>query len=117
MKFYLSASQLPELAPLTRDQKKAVLQCAMEAFYGDQPSRVWSGLPWIVGGALGGALAATMVGAGSGLSHWKLPIIIGCGVAGAVLGTFVFGQFFTAQLRPYVRRVLEERSDEIARIK
>lgn len=117
MKLYFSNSQVQELAGLTRDQRKAVFQCALEAFYNERPSRVWSGAPWILGGILGGALVGSMVVVGTGPSHLKLLITAACGLAGAVVGTFIAGQFFTAKLRPYLRRVLEERRDEIVQIK
>ena len=116
MNLYFSTSGIPELAGLTRGQRRAVFQCALEAFYDEQPSRVWLGAPWILGGILGGTLAGAVVFAGNGLSHSKLLVIAACGLAGAALGTFISAQFQTAQLRPYLRRVLEERSEEIAQI-
>ena len=57
MKFYFTPAQAPEMAGLTRAQRKAVLRCALEAFFGEDPSRVWSAAPWLLGGLLGGALA------------------------------------------------------------
>jgi hypothetical protein len=116
MKMYFSYSRLPELAGLTRPQRRAVLRCALEAFYQDEPSRAWAGLPWITGGILGGALVGVILVA-IGLSHSKLLVITGCALAGAFLGVFIAGQFSTAQLRPYLRRVLEERKNELSQIK
>ena len=117
MKLFFSISQIPELAGLTRHQRKAVYQCAMEAFYFERPSRVWFGAPWILGGMVGGILVGVIVVAVTGLSHSKLLVTIICGLAGAIICTFIGGQFHCAQLRPYLRRVLEERRDELARIK
>lgn len=117
MKLYFSISQIPELTGLTRPQRKAVYQCAMEAFYFERPSRVWFGAPWILGGMLGGMLVGVIGVAVTGLSHSKLLVPMVGGLAGAILGTFIGGQFHTEQLRPYFRRVLEERRDELARIK
>ena len=69
MKLYFSYSKLPELAGLTRRQRRAVLQCALEAFYHEQPSRAWSGAPWIFGGMFAGTLTGGMLVAGTGLAH------------------------------------------------
>jgi hypothetical protein len=46
----------------------------------------------------------------------NLLVVSACGLAAAMIGTFVDGQFLTARLRPYFRRVLEERKDELAQI-
>lgn len=116
MKLYFGFSQLPELADLTRGQKKAVIQCALEALYAEQPSAVWIGLPWILGNILIGALAGWIVAVTAGLAYFKLTIAAGA-LAGAMLGLFIAGQFHAAQVRPYLRRVIEERREEIARVK
>ena len=117
MKFYFTPTQAPELAGLTRGQRKAVLRCALEAFFGEDPSRVWSAAPWLLGGLLGGALAGWGVAAAAGSGHhWLLATGLG-GVAGAALGNFIGTHLLTGQLRPYLRRVLEERGEEIARVK
>ena len=76
MKLYFSAAQLPELAGLTKPQRKAVLQCALEAFYFDDPSRVWFGAPWILAGIIGGAMIGWGVVCLAGLSHPKLLITV-----------------------------------------
>jgi hypothetical protein len=116
MHLYFSNSQIPELANLTRAQRKAVLKCALLAFYQEQPSKLWLGAPWLFGGASLGTLAGVALNAAAGLLHSRLLIISGCGITGAIIGIFIAGQLQTAQLRPYFRRVLEERRDEIARI-
>lgn len=115
LKLYFSPVQLPEMSELTKPQRKAVLQCALEAFYFDDPSRVWFGSPWLLAGGVGGAMVGWGVVSLTGLSHPKLLITL-CGVAGAALALFLAGQVQTTRLRPYLRRVLEERKDEIARI-
>lgn len=117
MKFYFTPAQAPELAELTRGQRKAVLRCALEAFFGEDPSQVWWPAPWLFGGLLVGALAGWGVAAAAGSSHhWLLGTAIG-GVAGAVLGNFIATHLMTERLRPYLQRVLEERGEEIARVK
>jgi len=117
MKFYFNPAHAPELAELTRGQRKAVLRCALEAFFGEDPARVWSAAPWLFGGLLGGALAGWGVAAAAGSSdHWLLGTTIG-GVAGAGLGNFIASHLMTERLRPYLQRVLEERGEEIARVK
>ncbi len=116
MKIYFSNSQIPERAGLTSNQWKAVYRCGYEAFLADNPSRVWLGAPWILGGILGGALTGWMVVTGNGHSYSKSLVIAAGGLVGALVGVFIGTQILTAQLRPYLRRVLEERKDEIAQI-
>lgn len=113
---YLAVSQIPELAGLNPVQRKAVYRCALEAFYAEEPARVWLGLPWMLGGLLAGALVGAVALAVTGLAYSKLLVVTLCGCAGVAVGIFVAAQLQTAQLRPYLRRVLEERKDEIARI-
>ena len=117
MTFYFTLSQVPELAGLTRRQRRLVYRCALEALFAEEPSTVWLGGPWITGGILTGALAGWLVVAAAGLAHSKLLVIAAGGLAGALVGIFIGGQLFNARLRPYYRRVLEERKDEIAKIK
>jgi hypothetical protein len=116
MSLYFTPSQIPELAGLTRRQRKLVYQCALEALFFEQPPTLWLGLPWILGGILSGALAGWMLVASIGLSHSNLLAIAAGGLAGAIIGVFIGAQILTAKVRPYLRRVLEERKDEIARI-
>jgi outer membrane lipoprotein SlyB len=85
------------------------------ALFAEQPSTAMAGAPWITGGILTGALGG-LAAATAGLSQSKLLVIIAGGLAGALLGVFISAQILTAQLRPYYRRVLEERKDEIAQI-
>jgi hypothetical protein len=117
MKLYFSNSQIPEVAGLTRNRRRAGSQCALEVYFAEDQSRVFHGVPWLFGGLLGGVLVGAAVVFGSGLSHWKLLVIIACGLAGAAAGTFIAAQFMVEQLRPYLRRVLEERKEEIEKIK
>jgi len=116
MKLYFSYSQIPELTGLSRRQRKTVYQCGLQAYFADDLSRVWAGAPWIFGGLLSGALAGWMMVAGIGLSDSKLLVIAAGGLAGALIGIFIGTHILHAQLRPYLRRVLEERKDEIGQI-
>jgi ribose/xylose/arabinose/galactoside ABC-type transport system permease subunit len=116
MKLYFSASQIPELRALTRHQRKAVFQCAMEAFYHDDPSRVWIGTRWFMAGILCGTLAGALAVALLGLLRSPVLIITLGGLAGAAAGILIATQSNTAQLRPYLRRVIEHRRDEISKI-
>ncbi|HZR16866.1 MAG TPA: hypothetical protein VFE51_06020 [Verrucomicrobiae bacterium] len=115
MKLYFSSGQIPELKELTRPQRKAVLQCALEAFYFDDVSRVWFGTPWIVGGIFGGAMMGWGLASLSGFSHPKLASTF-FGLGGAAIGLFLATQINFTRLRPYLRRVVEERKNEIAKI-
>lgn len=116
MKFYFTPAQAPELARLTRAQRKAVLRCALQAFFGEDPSRVWSSAPWLFGGLLGGALVGWGAAAAAGSCvSWLLGAIMG-GAVGAVVGNFIATHLLTERLRPYFQRVLEERGDELAGI-
>jgi hypothetical protein len=114
MKLYFKIAQIPELEGLTRQQRKAVYQCALEAFYFEDRSRVFFGTRWILAGILGGAIAGWGLASLTGFSHPKLLISL-CGLAGVVVSIFFAQQVHTKLLRPYLRRVLEERKDEIAR--
>ena len=117
MKFYFTPAQAPEMAGLTRAQRKAVMRCALEAFFGEDPSRVWSAAPLLFGGLLGGALAGWGIAAAAGLGeHWLLGASIGA-VGGAVAANFIATHSMTTRLRPYLRRVMEERREEMMRMK
>jgi len=115
MKLYFTYNQLPEFEGLTPRQRKAIYGCALEAYLAEDSARLRFGVPW----GLGGLFSGTMVGWGivhlTGSAHPGLLMTL-CGLGGALLALFLAGPFQMAQLRPYLRRVLEERKDEIARI-
>jgi membrane protein DedA with SNARE-associated domain len=115
MKLYFSKSQVPELAGLAPLRRKLVYQCALEALLTEQPSTIWICSFWLLGSILIGALAGGLTDTGCHFSHPILIVTVG-GLVGALIGVFIGTQFLTARLRPYLRRVLEERKDEIARI-
>ena len=121
MKMYLFTFQIPELKPLTKRQRKAVYMCAFEALFAEQPSTLRTCNLWVIGGIAIGALAGGLAVAG-GIS-WQfaalgktLPVVIAGCLAGAVAGSLLGAQWIHGRLRPYFRRVLEERQEEIARI-
>lgn len=117
MKLYFSYRKIPELMGLTHHQQKAVYQCGLEAFLGEQPSRIWSGIPWLLGGIFSGSLAGWLLANRIGLSsHSELLIAAAGGLLGILITSLIGAQIFNAQLRPYLRRVLEERKEEIAQI-
>lgn len=115
MKFYFANSQIPELAGLTRLRRKLVYQCALQALLTEQPSTMTAGSCWLFGCILIGALAGGLTDTGCHFSHPILVVTVG-GLVGALIGVFISTQFLTARLRPYLRRVLEERKDELAQI-
>ncbi len=116
MKLYFSYNQLPEFADLTPRQRKAVYRCALEAYLTEDSSRLWFGAPWGFGGLVSGALVGWGIVRLTGSVHPRLLITL-CGLGGAVLSLLLAGPVQMAQLRPYVRRVLQERKDEIAEIR
>ena len=116
MKFYLTPTQAPEMAGLTRAQRKAVLRCALEAFFAEDASRVWSSAPWLFAAMLVGALSGWVVAAVTGFTHFKILAAVVGGLGGAVSGNLIATHFMTERLRPFLQRVLEERREEIERI-
>ena len=121
MKFYFCFAQIPELKPLTKPQRKAVYQCAFEALFAKQPATMRTCNLWVFGGIAVGALAGGLAVAGgfswqfAGLGR-TLAVVIAGGLAGAVAGSLLGSHWLHARMRPYFRRVLEERKEEIARI-
>jgi hypothetical protein len=115
MKLYFKSAQIPELEGLTRQQRKAVFQCALEAFYFEDRSRVFFGTRWILAGILCGAIAGWGLDSLTGFSQPKLLISL-CGLAGLAASIFFAQQAQTKLLRPYLRRVIDERKEEIARL-
>lgn len=115
MKIYFIYPQIPELAGLTRLRRKLVYQCALQALLRYEPSTLRGCSCWLFGGILIGALAGWLTDARCHLAH---PILLATagGCVGALTGNVIGLQFLTARLRPYLRRVLEERKDELARI-
>jgi len=121
MKLYFSISQIPELAGLARPRRKAVYQCALEALFAEQPSIIWICSRWVFGGILIGVLADWLIVAGFvrlPFAGWGKQLLITAvgGLVGAMIGIFIGAQWMTARVRPYLRRVLEERANEIAQI-
>jgi len=121
MKIYFTLAQVPEMAGLTRQKRKLVYQCALEALFAEQPAILWVCSRWLWGSLLGGVVVG-MAAATHGFAHWdglrsRLLVPIVLGLAGGLIGAFFGGQRITALLRPYFRRVLEERKDELDRIR
>jgi len=122
MKAYFFTFQIPELKPLNKRQRKAVYICAFEALFAEQPSTMRMCNLWVFGGLAIGAMAGGLAVAG-GVS-WPfaalgktLPVVIAGGLAGFVAGSLQGAQWLHARMRPYFRRVLEERKEEMEQIK
>ena len=121
MPLYFSMFKVPELAGLTPLRKKLVCQCAMEAYFAEEPAIMRFCVSWVVGCILGGMVAGWVAVNGWSFSNsagWakNLLVLPVCGLAGALIGNLIANPIFHARLRPYIRRVLEERKDEIAQI-
>lgn len=112
MTLYLAESQIPELATLSRRQRRFVRQGAFAMLRSEQPSAA------SICGVLAGSFAAGLAVAGNGLSHvagleHKLIVMVAFGLAGAIVGAFIGAQLLTHRLRPYFRRFIQEHIDEI----
>jgi hypothetical protein len=121
MKFYFFYFQVPELGGLKPRQRKAVYQCAFEAFLAEQPTTIWVCTWWFFAALVGGAVAGWLAVAGGHFTqavspNGKLLAAGAGGLAGAMVFTFVSAHWMNSRLRPYFRRVLEERRDEIQQI-
>jgi len=121
MKFYFYFSQIPELKPLNKRQRKAVYACAFEALFAEQPATMRTCQFWVLGGLAVGALAGGLAVA-DGVS-WQfaalgktMPVVIAGGLAGFVAGSLLGTQWIHTRMRPYFRRVLDERKEEIEQI-
>lgn len=117
MKTLLATGWIPELRPLTKGQQKAVYQCATEALFAEQPATLWGCNLWVFGGIAAGALAGGLAAAGGMGWNWSLPCLITGGLTGAVVGNLLGTHWIHGKLRPYFRRVLEERKAEIEQIR
>ncbi len=122
MQIYFCFSQIPELKPLTKRQRKAVYMCAYEALFAEQPSTMANCNYWVFGGIACGALAGGLAVAGGVSWHFAalgktLPVIIAACLAGAVAGSLLGSHWLHGRMRPYFRRVLEERKEEIEKIR
>jgi hypothetical protein len=121
MKVYFTYRRIPELAGLTARQRKLVYRCALEAFFADNPSSIQVCTVIMSASILVGVLAGWLVATRTcltGPAWWQTKwfVVALSGLAAAALGNFAGNQWMTARLRPYLRRVLERRSLEIAQI-
>lgn len=121
MKIYITYRRIPELVALTPAQRKLVYRCALTAFFADNPSSMQVCTLIMLGSILPGLLAGWLVAAQIGLNGpawWQTKwfAMALSGVVAAVIGNTIGNQWLTARLRPYLRRVLDKRSDELAQI-
>ena len=121
MNMYLFIFQIPELKPLTKRRRRAVYQCAFEALLAEQPAVLTACSLWILGGIAGGALAGGLAVLGG--VNWSfaglgkvLPVVLAGALVGAVVGNTLGAHWLHRKMRPYFRRVLEERREELERI-
>jgi len=115
MKIYFRNSHIPELSGLSRQRRKLVYQCALEALLREQFWTMFICATEVIGCALVGLLAGGWLRGQGDFSHPDWFLIAG-GLGGGLVGNFLGSQLLTARLRPYLRRVLTERRDEIDRI-
>ncbi len=116
MPLYITYRTIPEMVPLNKTQRKLVFECAMHAMFAEQPEMLHKGTPWLLGG--------TGLGAGLGWLAWttmwpgepKWLIIGGAAGLGLLVGNLLGNHLFLERLRPYFRRVITERRDELSLI-
>lgn len=116
MKLYFTFSRLPELAGLTRPQRKAVLRCAMEALFAEQPSIMFVCSRWCFWCMGGGALAGWLAFRAGVLPRAGWWLIAAGALAGLALASLIGNVLITARLRPYCQRVRQERKAEIEQL-
>ena len=114
MTLYFTDSQIPELASLSREQRCLVHRGAYAMLRTERSSAI------SISGALIGAFIGGTAIIANGLSHvlgldHKLPVMIGGGIVGGLIGSFISSQYLTRQLRPYFHRFIQENPDEIAK--
>ena len=114
MTLYLTYRKIPEMAPLNPRQRKLVFECAMHALFAEQPGMVYKESPWLLGGIAGGALAGWLLFAEGLWPGHQWLLIGGLAFIGLLAGNTIGSHLMMVRLRPYFRRVLAERQDELA---
>jgi hypothetical protein len=108
MSIYLSLKHVPELAPLTRKQRRQVHeQCLQRYFFRARAtSRSISAFLAAIFIASIFAFVGTSIPSWFGISHsvWFFPI---SAVVGVVIGRFVLSRIAIPTLRPFYRKFIE----------
>ncbi len=122
MRFYLTESQVPELAPLPREVRRIVVHQALAMLRGRERMFAWlPGLMCAVGGLAGAMIGAGLLGYAALLGYVQKPVgITGdwlmlsavWSYAGVGIGAFLTGyaglHVQRWKLRPYLRKALEK---------
>jgi len=111
MHLYLTDARVPELAPLTRKQRRLVRSAAGKMLRKERPGApLLIGLSCGLGAFLGYCLAwplSHLAAAGDRPLFWILGAALGSGIGGLIAGSR-----HTERLRPYFRRFIEEHPDD-----
>jgi len=116
MPIYFEDSLIPELANLTKRQRRIVVRGAAALFRRERPSDRWKiGLPGSIGAVVGMGIGAALAQTIPENSTYRLVVVFGCGLIMGVIGGAVGAQLFINRLRPYFQRFIAEHGDELSR--
>ncbi len=114
MPIYLTNATVPELSGFTAAQCRLIRRKAFATLCHERPSvRVLAALPGGVGGGIGFGLGVLLCHVA--FAQHRMAVAVVCGMIGGGVGGFIGGQWLTEQLRPHLRRFIEEHRDEITR--
>jgi hypothetical protein len=117
MTAYLSDAEVPELANLTKAQRKIVFRGAFDMLRQEHPAACWLiGLPGGISAALGSTIGWLAAYTLPELSNYRLIVLFGFALILGCLGGAIGGQLHVRRMRPYYRRFIEQHMDEISRI-
>lgn len=112
MTFYFTDAQVPELAGLTKVQRRIVRRGAYEILCQEQPSARWMGGLFGIGGIFSGFIAIGF--AWFFTAYHSFEITLFSGILGGYMGGRVALHFYMIRLRPYLKRYIDGHRNEIS---
>jgi hypothetical protein len=113
MNLYLTDAQVPELALLTKTQRRIVRCGSIRMLEQERPyARLVCALPSGIGGGAGAVVGILLAGAVG--SDYSLVLMIICAGVGGGVGGLITGSLLIERLRPYFRRFIAEHPDKLA---